>query len=106
MTERIESIEDLQDKLSGRQVAMVTTRDEHGHLSSRPVTLQRIDDDGALWFLVNRHASWVTPSDGSPVNASFTGERGLWVSCSGRLSLDGSKERLDGMLDAMSETFF
>ena len=106
MTERIESIEDLQDKLSGRQVAMVATRDEHGHLSSRPVTLQRIDDDGARWFLVNRHASWVTPSDGSPVNASFTGERGLWVSCSGRLSLNGSKERLDKMLDEMSETFF
>ena len=106
MTERIESIEDLQDKLSGRQVAMVTTGDEKRLLSSRPVTLQRIDDDGRLWFLVDRHASWVTPADRSAVNASFTGERGLWVSCSGRLELDGSKERVDELLGAMSETFF
>lgn len=106
MTNRIESVEDLQDKLSGMQVAMVTTSDEHGLLSARPVTMQRLDDDGDLWFLVDRHSAWVTPADGSPVNASFTGERGLWVSFAGRIELDGSAERIDELLDPMSDTFF
>lgn len=106
MADQIESIQDLQDQLDGRQVAMVTTSDEQGLLSSRPVTMQRLDDDGHLWFLVDRHASWVTPADRSPVNASFTGERGLWVSFSGRVELDGSQERIDEMLGAMSDSFF
>ena len=106
MTDQIESIQDLQDKLEGRQVAMLTTGDEQGLLSSRPVTMQRLDDDGHLWFLVDRHASWVTPADQSPVNASFTGERGLWVSFSGRVELDGSRKRIDELASAMSDTFF
>lgn len=106
MADRIESIEDLQDKLSGRQVAMVATRDERGAISSRPITVQKLDDQGSLWFLVNRHAAWVAPADGNAVNASFTGEKNLWVSVSGRLTLDDDRERTEELLGPIGDSFF
>lgn len=106
MTERIESVEDLQDKLSGMRVAMLATQDERGALSSRPVTVQDLDDQGDLWFLVDHHASWVAPADGRAANASIVNEKNFWLSFSGRIRLDDNQERIDQLMGAMSDAFF
>jgi hypothetical protein len=63
MTNRIETVEELQRRLSGVQVAMLATQDEHGTISSCPVALQAIDQRGDLWFLVDRHGGWVAPTN-------------------------------------------
>ena len=105
MTDRIESVEELQRRLSGLQVAMVATQDEHGTISSRPVTLQDVDKRGDLWFLVDRHAAWVAPADGRAVNASIIDGKKMWLSFAGRLEL-GDGPRTDELRDGMSDTFF
>jgi len=106
MATTINSVSDLQDLLGGHQVAMVSTVDERGTLSSRPVTVQRLDDSGDLWFLVDRKADWVAPLDGSGVNASLVDEGSTWLSFAGRGSLVSDAAVLEDLGDPMSDTYF
>ncbi len=105
MSEPITSITDVQDRVEGNRFAMITSIDERGTLSSRPVTVQRFDDSGDLWFLVDRNADWVGPLHGGPVNASIADDR-TWVSFAGRASLVTDSAKIDELSDPMSETFF
>lgn len=105
MSEPIKSITDVQERVEGNRFAMVTSIDERGTLSSRPVTVQRFDDGGDLWFLVDRDADWVGPLDGGPVNAAIADER-TWVSFAGRASLVHDSSKIEELCDSMSETFF
>ena len=45
-----EEQEELWAKAQKTRFAMVTTRNADGMLSSRPMTLQGVDDDGTMWF--------------------------------------------------------
>lgn len=86
MTEELQDMNDVRDRLSGVRTAMVTTADERGTLSSRPVTKQEIDGAGNVWFLVDGSAAWVEPADGSPINAAFVDGEDSWVSFSGMVA--------------------
>jgi general stress protein 26 len=55
----------LADLVGDIPVAMVTTVDATGALNARPLTVKRIDDDGAVWFLVDANAEW-SPRASSP----------------------------------------
>ena len=106
MSTTINSIADLQDVLSGERTAMITTVDERGTLSSRPVSIQRIDDEGDPWFLVDKNADWVPPADGSPINAAVVDEGSAWVSFAGRATLVTDDAVVGAMLSAVNELFF
>ena len=106
MSSAISSVSDLQQRLKGERTAIVTTIDERGTLSSRPVTLQRFEDNGDLWFLVDQDADWVSPADGAPVNASVVDEGSTWVSFAGRAALVDDPVTIAELCDAISDTFF
>lgn len=106
MTERLNTIEDVQDALKGERTAMVTTIDERGTLSSRPVTVQRIDDTGEVWFLVDSRADWVGPADGAAVNVAVVDEGDAWVSFAGRASVVRDRSVVDEMSDTVSHAYF
>ncbi len=106
MSSTISSVSDLQDRLDGQRTAMVSTIDERGTLSSRPVTIQRLDDQGDLWFLVDRLADWVGPVDGSPIGASVVDDGDTWSSFAGRAELVSDQSVVDELADSFSELYF
>lgn len=84
MSPEITSVSDLQNRLKGERVSMVTTVDEHGELSARPLTIQRLDDHGDLWFLVDQNADWVRPAEGASAGATVVDDGDTWASFAGR----------------------
>jgi general stress protein 26 len=56
---RQQEIEELRELVMDLDIAMFTTRDGGGHLHSRPMDTQEVDDDGHLWFLTLRKADVV-----------------------------------------------
>lgn len=106
MSTTIETIQDLRDRIEGNPFAMVTSADDRGTLSSRPLTIQKFDDDGNLWFLVDRNSDWVAPVDGAAVNAAVADDDDTWVSFAGRGKLVNDHAVIEELKDPMSETYF
>jgi general stress protein 26 len=46
----------LHDLLNDFDMAMLVTRNAEGQLRSRPMALAEVADDGALWFITQRHS--------------------------------------------------
>lgn len=105
MPDQLKTIEDVQERIKGTRFAMVTTIDERGTLSSRPLTVQRFDDSGGLWFLVNHNADWVAPLDGGPINASIADDD-TWVSFAGRAVLLHDQASIEKLKDPASDSRF
>jgi len=105
MTE-LSTTQDIKNLLDGVRTAMITTPDERGTLSSRPVTVQEITNDGDIWFLVDAKADWVQPANSGAVNAALVDGDDAWVSFAGRVELDTSQTRIDDLTDAMTDVFF
>jgi len=98
--------QDVKRLLDGVKTAMLTTPDERGTLSARPVTIQQITDVGDLWFLVDAQADWVRPTSSGPINAAIVDGNDVWISFAGRAELDASQARIDELTDPMSDAFF
>lgn len=105
MNEHLKTVDDVRARLDGERFVMVTSIDERGTLSSRPVTMQEFDEAGDLWFLVDAKAEWVAPLDGGPVNAAVAADH-TWVSFAGRASVVRDDARIGHLTDAATETFF
>lgn len=105
MTEHALTISDVRDKLEGVNTVMVTSIDEAGTLSSRPLTLQDVDINGDPWFLVDHKAAWVGPIAGAPVNVAAASD-GLWMSFAGRARIDRDQTRIDALMDRATKAFF
>lgn len=77
---------ELKDKIKSIRFAMLTTIDDHGHLISRPMTNQEMDDEGNLWFYTSTNTDlWMNIAANPQVNLSFAEpEDHVYVSVSGR----------------------
>jgi len=105
MSEADDSIRELIDRVEGVRTVMLTTVDERGTLSSRPLTVQRIDPSGDVYFIVDRHADWVGGT-AEPVNIALVDPDRTWVSVAGRLTLVDDRALLDDLWDSMTDAFF
>ncbi len=105
MSRKLETIDDVRDALGAVRTAMLTTVDERGTLSARPLTVQEITSTGDIWFLVDGNADWVRPSDGAGVNVAMAAEDSVWVSFAGTVALDWSSDRVDALTGPSSELF-
>lgn len=85
--------------VDGISTVMLTTRD----LSSRPLTVQRNDDDGVTWFLVSDRASWLDDLD--DVGIAFQSSD-TWVSAVGTATVVRDPDLVEALGDPMSGTFF
>lgn len=99
------TIDDLRERLRGDRTAMLTTIDERGTLSSRPLTVQTYNDHGDVFFLVGRDSEWLG-SDGEAANAAIVDDGATWVSIAGRLRLSDDPKLLDELWDDESAEYF
>jgi general stress protein 26 len=78
-------VADLADKIRPVRSAMFTTVDQHGHLTSQPMTNQQVDADGGLWFYTSTTTDlWENIAANPEVNLSFSEPAdNLYVSVSG-----------------------
>ena len=99
----------LREKLESQRTAMLTVRDSAGHLSSRPMTVQRMDAHGTFWMLASRHSllSVAGGADGSNACLAFSDPaRALYVSVSGQLHLDDAPERKAELWSTLARPWF
>ena len=94
----------LSDLVGGIRIAMLTTHGPAG-LQSRPMTVQRVDDEGAtVWFLVGDDTDWLASATGE-VNVAFVDDD-AWVSVAGRGSTTTDAAVLADLGDPVSGAYF
>ncbi len=100
------TIEDLRDRLQGERTAMLTTVDERGTLSSRPLTVQTFNDYGDVFFLVGCDADWVNAVGTEAANVAIVDDGSTWLSIAGRLIISTDEKLLDELWDDTSAAYF
>lgn len=94
------------DLLEDLRLCMLTTTTEPGDFHSRPMAVQQVDDDGTLWFFVDRTSPKVADIAREPrVNAAFAGTTS-WVSVAGRASLVDDPALQHELWNSMVEAWF
>ena len=94
----------IRDLVEGIPIAMVTTRGPDGGLRGRPLAAQRVDADGTIWFLVDRHAEWVRPDLGE-TSVAFVDDT-TWVSATGWSTTTADPAVLEDLGDPITDTWF
>ena len=98
------TIDELRERVEEVRVAMVTTADEHGLMSSRPLTVQRIDERGDVYFVVGRDAEWAAA--GQTMNVALVDEDRTWISVVGGAEYVEGTSLLSDLWDETTDTFF
>jgi general stress protein 26 len=108
MGRRDDSVEKLGKLVEGIEVAMLTTRIGDGRLLSRPLRMQAVDEDGALWFITDRNSHKAEEIRLQPqVNVGFAAhERNTYVSVAGRASLIFDKAKLHQLWSPALSVFY
>lgn len=96
----------LSEMIEGISVGMLTNINEHGALTSRPMTPLEMDSEGSLWFFIDR-TSVPSPERLSDINLAFSDEdRAVYVSLSGRGELDDSREIVRRLWTSFAKPWF
>jgi general stress protein 26 len=98
------TMDEVRERVDGVRVAMVTVVELDGGLSARPLTVQRITDDGAIEFLVERDAGWAI--DGQRADVALVDEGKTWVSVSGTAIYTDDALLVNELWDDVSGQFF
>ncbi len=87
-------------------IAMLTNIDEHGALTSRPMTPLEMDKRGTFWFFIDK--TTVTDVERlKVVNLNFTDvEHAVYVSISGRGELDHDREKMKRLWTSHAKPWF
>jgi general stress protein 26 len=98
----------LWTKIEHVRVGMLTTVGDTGALFSRPMTSQRVDKDGLLWFFVSDQAAVAQNIEhNSSVNVAFAKpEDSLYVSVSGTASIVKDRTTIHSMWNPMVAAWF
>ena len=86
-------------------IAMLTTLDDEGALASRPMTVLKMDAQGALWFFTDVQSSKVDHL--RAVNLSFMDrDQGTYVSLSGHGELNTERARIHSLWTVLAKPWF
>ena len=101
-------MEKLKDVIDGMDTAMFTTVSGDGSLASRPLRMQEIDEDGAMWFVTDRGSHKADEIHAHPqVNVSFVAPQdNTYVSISGRATVLFDKARLHDLWSPAMMVFY
>ncbi|QNN54414.1 pyridoxamine 5'-phosphate oxidase family protein [Nocardioides mesophilus] len=84
----------LVELIKDSRIAMLTTRNEQGRLTSRPMATQDVETDGDLWFITERSSDKAAEIRRDPeVNVAYS-SRDSWVSLAGRAEVVDDTEKL------------
>ncbi len=95
----------LRERVSKVRTVMLTSVDERGTLSSRPMTVQHVSESGDVSFVVDRTADWVSTSVDA-VNVALVDGSSTWVSVAGRAALDDDTQLLDDLWNPLLDSYF
>jgi general stress protein 26 len=101
-------VAELSAKIKSVRFAMFTTQDQHGHLTSHPMTAQQLDPQGALWFFTSTHTNlWENIAHEPEVNISFADPAdNLFVSVSGRAERVVERSLIEAMWNPGVQAWF
>ena len=107
-TTKHHDIEKLTDVIDGLDTAMFTTRTANGRLVSRPLRMQEIDEDGAMWFVTDRNSHKTEEIHAHPqVNLAFAAPAdNTYVSVSGKATVLFDKARLQALWSPAMMVFY
>ena len=91
------------------RIAMLTTVDGGGHLVSRPMALQHMDDDGTLWFFTRKSSPKVDQIENNrqQVNNSFADSGdSSYVSISGTAQEMYDRAKIDELWSVAAKPWF
>ena len=99
---------DLWKKIEHVRVGMLTTIGAGHQLSSRPMTSQKVDEHGLLWFFTSDQATVATDIEGNPsVNVAFAApEDSLYVSVSGNAAIVKDRATIESMWNPFVQAWF
>jgi general stress protein 26 len=108
MGRKDDSLQKLDKLIRGIDIAMLTTRLNDGRLLSRPLRMQELDAEGALWFITDRNSHKAEEVRLQPqVNASFaSAEHNTYVSIAGRAAVVFDKARLAQLWTPAMSVFY
>lgn len=102
-----ESIKKLAAIIKDIKFSMVTTTTADHQLHSCPLTTQQVEFDGDLWFIVGKNSEVVANISASPqVNASFSSEKGNYVSVAGFATIEEDKKKLQELWSEAYKIWF
>lgn len=102
------SLSALWPRLEHIRVGMFTTVDENGHLASCPMTNQKTDHEGSLWFFTSDQSTLShNLAVRSEVNVSFVHEvESLYVSVSGHAEHIVDRQKMQEMWSPLMAAWF
>src|SRR5215207_3847687 len=108
MTERDEQIKKLAEMIKDIDFAMLTTVAADGTLHSRPMSTQRVEFDGDLWFFTRASAPKVGEIEGEhQVNVAYAKpEDQRYISVSGRASVVRDRAKIEELWSPVLKAWF
>lgn len=84
-----EAIKKIDELINGKQIAMLTSVTEEGHLHARPMAVLDVDFDGNLWFFTGKDSPKIDQIQSEPrVNVAYSDPSSQdYVSLSGKARL-------------------
>lgn len=105
-TASADAAEKVKELIGDERLAMLTTVDSDGKLVSRPMAVQRLDDDGTLWFLTDDRSPKARQLiRDSRTNLAFQ-SRGTWISVSGSGEIVEDRATIEGLWNKGAEAWF
>lgn len=103
-----DQLETIRTKIEHVDCGMLTTSDDAGILTSRPMTQQQLDSEGRIWFFTSDKSPFTHELLNHPqVNVSFSDARAsLHVSISGHAQLLKDRDKAQQMWNPLLKTWF
>lgn len=102
-----ENVKKLGELVKNIKFAMVTTTNEQGQLRSCPLTVQEVDIDGDLWFVVNKQSEAYNDIKQDPrVNVSFSSDNKTYISISGKGEFVEDNDKLQSLWNPSLKIWF
>jgi general stress protein 26 len=104
---RQESIEKLKELIEDIDFCMLTTID-NGHLRSRPMSTQKFEFDGDLWFFISDNTHKVEEIEkNNRVNVAYSkSSNDTYVSVSGRAEISKDRAKIEELWSPVLKAWF
>jgi general stress protein 26 len=106
ITANQEEIATVAELIKASRIALLTTVNDHGQLTSRPLAVQEVEFDGDLWFFSQDPSDKTTEIGANPqVNVSLESGKG-YVSIAGTAEIVHDSAKVDELWSKRVEAWF
>ena len=105
MTEHSDDVAKLAELTKDIRIAMLTTVDEHGSFTARPMAQQQVEPDGSLWFFSERDAHVVRHIAANPHVGVALSSSDTWVSINGTAAVVDDVQKKRELWNAVVEAW-